>query len=104
MWGRNGKDGNGVDAGLSIIKKVNVWWVYRLMVHPSFIFAVMGEYDDIINLPHYVSKKHPQMTMWNRAAQFAPFAAVKGYEEAIKETVRKNEESYEPQYEDIQMY
>ena len=63
----------------------------------------MGEYDDIINLPHHVSKKHPQMTMWNRAAQFAPFAAVKGYEKAVMETVRKNEESYEPQYEDIQM-
>ena len=73
------------------------------MVQPTFIFAVMGEYDDIINLPHHVSKKHPQMTMWNRAAQFASFAAVKGYEKAVMETVRKNEESYEPQYEDIQM-
>jgi len=73
------------------------------MVHPLFIFAVMGEYDDIINLPRHVSKKHPQMTMWKRAAQFAPFAAVKGYEEAIRETVRKNEESYESQYEDIQL-
>ena len=73
------------------------------MVHPLFIFAVMGEYDDIINLPRHVSKKYPQMTMWKRAAQFAPFAAVKGYEEAIRETVRKNEESYESQYEDIQI-
>ena len=45
----------------------------------------MGEYDDIINLPHHVSKKHPQMSMWHRAAQFAPFAAVKGYAEAVKE-------------------
>ena len=73
------------------------------MVQPTFTLAIMGEYDDIINLPHHVSKKYPQMTMWNRAAQFAPFAAVKGYEEAVKETMRKNEESYESQYEDIQM-
>ena len=38
----------------------------------------MGNYDDIINLPHHVSKRHPQMSMWNRAAQFAPFAALTG--------------------------
>ena len=41
-------------------------------------------YDDIINLPHHVSKRHPQMSMWNRAAQFAPFAALTGYEDAIR--------------------
>jgi hypothetical protein len=45
----------------------------------------MGNYDDIIHLPHHVSKCHPQMSMWNRAAQFAPFAALTGYEDAIKE-------------------
>ena len=44
----------------------------------------MGNYDDIIHLPHHVSKRHPQMPMWNRAAQFAPFAALTGYEEAIQ--------------------
>ena len=46
------------------------------------------KYDDIINLPHHVSKKHPQMSLLNRAAQFSPFAALTGHEEAINETAR----------------
>ena len=45
-------------------------------------------YDDIINLPHHISKKHPQMSMADRAAQFSPFAALTGHEDAIKETGR----------------
>ena len=45
----------------------------------------MGKYDDIINLPHHVSKKHSQMPVTDRAAQFAPFAALTGYGEQIKE-------------------
>ena len=53
------------------------------------------DYDDIINLPHHVSKRHPQMSMWNRAAQFAPFAALTGYEDAIKDSAQENEISYE---------
>ena len=40
-------------------------------------------YEDIINLPHHVSKIHRQMPMYQRAAQFAPFAALVGYKEAI---------------------
>ena len=55
----------------------------------------MGNYDDIINMPHHVSKRHPQMSMWNRAAQFAPFAALTGFEDAIKDTAQENESSYE---------
>lgn len=47
------------------------------------------QYDDIINLPHHVSKKHPQMSLYARSAQFAPFAALTGYEDAIKETARE---------------
>ena len=43
----------------------------------------MNDYEDIINLPHPVSEKHPQMLMTQRAAQFAPFAALTGYETAI---------------------
>ena len=49
-------------------------------------------YEDIINLPHPVSKRHPRMSMEARAAQFAPFAALTGYEDAIKETMRKQQE------------
>ena len=47
-----------------------------------------NKYDDIINLPHYEPKKHPRMDREKRAAQFAPFAAVVGHEEAIEETAR----------------
>lgn len=57
----------------------------------------MGNYDDIINMPHHVSKHHPQMTMWKRAAQFAPFAALTGYKESIDDTTVQNESQYEPQ-------
>ena len=46
---------------------------------------MMDKYADIINLPHHVSKRRPQMEIINRAAQFSPFAALKGYEEAIEE-------------------
>ncbi len=47
-----------------------------------------GEYDDIINLPHHVSKTRPKMSMSNRAAQFSPFAALTGFEDTINETTR----------------
>ena len=47
-----------------------------------------GPYDDIINLPHHVSKSHPHMPNIERAAQFSPFAALTGFEGAIEETAR----------------
>ena len=50
----------------------------------------MGAYDDIINLPHHVSEKHPQMSMLQRAAQFAPFAALTGHDKAIEETAEQH--------------
>ena len=53
------------------------------------------DYDDIINLPHYEPKHHPRMTMWNRAAQFAPFAALTGYDTAIKDTAQDNADLFE---------
>lgn len=54
-----------------------------------------GPYDDIINLPHHVSKKYPPMPMQNRAAQFSPFAALNGHGEAIRENLRETEERRE---------
>ena len=48
----------------------------------------MKNYDDIINLSHHVSIKYNKMSRQARAAQFAPFAALTGYDDAIKETTR----------------
>lgn len=48
----------------------------------------MTRYDDIINLPHHVSTTHTPMPVADRAAQFSPFAALTGYEDAIDETAR----------------
>ena len=55
----------------------------------------MCKYDEIIKLPHHVSKTRPQMPMSDRAAQFAPFAALTGYDSAIKETERLTDERIE---------
>jgi len=52
-------------------------------------------YADIINLPRPVSRKHPPLTMKQRAAQFAPFAAVSGHEEAITKTTLEREQQCE---------
>ena len=54
-----------------------------------------NRYNEIINLPHHVSKTRPQMPMSDRAAQFAPFAALTGYDAAIKETGRLTDEKIE---------
>ena len=54
-----------------------------------------GEYEDIIHLPHHVSSKRPQMSMLDRAAQFSPFAALTGYDDAIQETGRLTEQKIE---------
>ncbi len=54
-----------------------------------------GKYDEIMGLPHHVSKTRPQMPMSDRAAQFAPFAALTGYDAAIKETGRLTDERIE---------
>ena len=53
------------------------------------------DYEDIINLPHHTSTKHPRMTQLARAAQFSPFAALTGYDDAIKETGRLTDKKIE---------
>lgn len=50
------------------------------------------KYNDIINLSHHISKKHPRMSLEARSAQFAPFAALTGYDDVIKETARLTNE------------
>ena len=52
----------------------------------------MSNYDDIINLKRPISKKHKPMSLYNRAAQFAPFAALTGYDDVIDETGRLTDE------------
>ncbi len=56
---------------------------------------ISHQYDDIINLPHHVSMKRPQMSMFERAAQFSPFAALTGYEDAVDETARLTDRKIE---------
>ncbi len=51
-------------------------------------------YYDIINMKHHESKNHNRMAMKDRAAQFAPFAALTGYEEAIKDMINKVEQQF----------
>ncbi|MCR5278042.1 MAG: hypothetical protein K6E19_01245 [Lachnospiraceae bacterium] len=65
----------------------------------------MKDYSDIIDHPHYKSPTRPAMSMEGRAAQFAPFAALTGYDEAIMQTARQVMETadqtvYEPVSED----
>ena len=55
----------------------------------------VGKYDDIIDLPHHVSTTRPHMPMTDRAAQFQPFRALTGYEDAVHETARLTDEKIE---------
>ena len=59
------------------------------------MFSSTDKYDDIINMPHHVSKTHPQMSLKARSAQFAPFAALTGYGDVINETGRLTNEKIE---------
>ena len=63
------------------------------------VIEVQQKYGDILNLPHHVSETHPPMPIAYRAAQFAPFAALTGYKEAIEETERLAEKKIEREYE-----
>lgn len=55
----------------------------------------MGKYDHIINHPHHQSKTRPHMSLRDRAAQFAPFAALTGYDESVNEAARTTDERIE---------
>lgn len=55
----------------------------------------MNKYDDIINLPHYESKTRKRMSLEARSAQFAPFAALTGYDDKVKETARRTDKRIE---------
>ena len=67
------------------------------MAHGSLRLSLglENKYEDIINLPHHVSTKHPQMSIEQRAAQFAPFAALVGFEERVKIVSEEVEKSFE---------
>lgn len=56
----------------------------------------MSKYDDIINLTHPEPKKRTRMSLYNRAAQFSPFSALTGHDDAIKETGRLTDRKIEP--------
>lgn len=60
--------------------------------HMSINEENMSKYEDIINMPYKKSTVRPHMSLHDRAAQFAPFAALTGHEEAIEETARYTEE------------
>lgn len=60
----------------------------------------MDDYKDIINLPHHISKKRPQMSLYARSAQFAPFAALTGYSDEVKEKARLTNKRIEPSEEE----
>lgn len=61
----------------------------------------MDKYKEIINLPHKQSTKRPHMPLLDRAAQFAPFAALTGYDDAVKETARLTDEKIEMSEENL---
>ncbi len=52
-------------------------------------------YGDIIDLPYHKSDKHPHMSLYDRAAQFSPFAALTGYDEMVKKQEKDTQEKYE---------
>lgn len=59
--------------------------IIEYTMHTACNGTAEEDYGDIINMPHHVSMKRPHMTMEGRAAQFASFAALKGYDRAIKD-------------------
>ncbi len=60
----------------------------------SEAFTTAQRYADIIDLPHHVSKRHPQMPLASRAAQFAPFSAVTGHDAAFASPLHDPDAAY----------
>lgn len=58
----------------------------------------MKKYDDIIDMPHHVSRRREQMSIRDRAAQFAPFAALTGHEKAMRDTAEEVQKSYDKKF------
>ena len=74
---------------IRILKRIKIRkTAVALLSRLSVTGGKMGRYDDIINLPHHVSDRHPRMSAYDRAAQFSPFAALTGYGEVIDEAAR----------------
>ena len=61
------------------------------------------QYDDIIGLPHHQSEKRKHMSLHDRAAQFAPFAALTGYEDAVCEAGRLTDREIFPEESDLEL-
>ncbi|MBR5935569.1 MAG: hypothetical protein IKZ89_05415 [Bacteroidaceae bacterium] len=54
-------------------------------------------YDKILEMPHHTSATHKPMPLYNRAAQFSPFAALTGYEDIISDTAERQIQSFQTQ-------
>lgn len=54
-------------------------------------------YDKILEMPHHTSATHKPMPLYNRAAQFSPFAALTGYEDIISDTAERQIQSFQEQ-------
>ena len=59
---------------------------------------ITDTYEDIIDLPHHTSTKHPRMSMLSRAAQFGSFAALRGHSKAIEDTAAEHNSNKDSHY------
>ena len=66
-------------------------------IRPDEVFNAREVYADIIDLPRWEpNSRHPRMSLYKRAAQFAPFAALSGFDEMVKEEMRQADRRIEP--------
>lgn len=86
------------------LKKFNFYTYMSFKQSRRGIYLKMEKYDDIINLQHHVSKVHPHLSIEQRAAQFAPFAALTGYEDEVNDAAEYFTENFEKNNEHIEMF